>query len=134
MHTTGRFFSCPYRKGALRLKQEEVRFGRVRQPMRHIVRVVAANAGTRALRLSLMGAPDYLEFRTEPSRIASDSVAIPVSYSTPRGWSLCRWSPRAVRWNTGVLFATGVAYKGGGEMMEIPGSNMLPGIFVGATD
>lgn len=73
--TTDRFAAYPYRKGTLRLKQEQVRFGRVRKPMRHIARIEVTNAGTRALHLSLMGAPDYLEFRTEPSTIAPDSVA-----------------------------------------------------------
>lgn len=73
--TTDRFAAYPYRKGALRLKQEEVGFGRVRKPMRHIARIEVTNAGERALHLSLMGAPDYLEFRTEPSTIAPDSVA-----------------------------------------------------------
>lgn len=73
--TADRFAAYPVRKGPLRLKQDEVRFGRVRKSMRHVARIEVANAGMRALHLSLVGAPDDLEFRTEPSTIAPDSVA-----------------------------------------------------------
>lgn len=75
----------PYRIGALRLKQTEVRFGVVRAPMRAMARIEVVNEGSRPLRLSLGGAPVWVEFRTEPAVIKPDSVGDMVFICNPQG-------------------------------------------------
>lgn len=75
----------PLRIGELRLKQTDVRFGVVCAPRRVMARVEVLNEGSRAMRLSVTGAPAWLEFSTEPAVIAPDSVGDLVFVCDPEG-------------------------------------------------
>ena len=72
--TTDRYAEYPFRIGAFRLKQTEVRLGVVRRPGRTMARVQVVNEGRTPLTLGVSNAPAWLEFRSEPQIIAPDSV------------------------------------------------------------
>lgn len=72
--STDSFSGFPVRMGALRLKRQSIDFRSVNASRRRVERIEVANTGHRPLRLSAMGLPAYVEFRTEPQVIAPDSV------------------------------------------------------------
>lgn len=73
--TADRFFYFTERIGDLRLKSREVNFRRVDRRFKTERRVEVANAGSRPLRLEVLGLPSSVAFRTEPEVIPPDSTA-----------------------------------------------------------
>lgn len=73
--TTDKYIGYQHRMGPLRLRQSSVDFRVVIAPKQRVMRIEVVNAGSRPLRLTALGLPASVKFRTEPELIAPDSVA-----------------------------------------------------------
>lgn len=60
----------PYSMGELRIKRKRVTFEKVTRAISPSMRIVCANSGEKALKLTATEVPEFAEFRTEPQIIA----------------------------------------------------------------
>lgn len=73
--TTDKYIGYQHHIGSLRLRQTSVDFRVVKAPQQRVMRIEVVNTGKRPLRLTALGLPPQVKFRTEPALIAPDSVA-----------------------------------------------------------
>ena len=69
------YIDYPYAIGPLRLMQSTVHFPTISGKRKQMVCIEVVNAGHRTLQLSTAGLPAYIQFQSNPTKIAPDEKA-----------------------------------------------------------